>query len=182
MLSSSTSFQGQEIGLFKVEDQDLKTSLFKVADCLFCFVFFSSLSTTFVPFHLQWSTRLVTQRAHPCVTCEKDGYEGFIFLNINYYNIFILIYHLTSFLCFSQHIDRFPIVKYAEISRTRQRLLREYSFVSRKTDTSKLIWVNVIILRNDRYFTKLRSIKNEDYRVLHPILYIFRASSGNRLV
>ena len=112
------------MGLFRVDDQDLKISLFKVAEskpltnflliptvCFVLFCFFLKSLTNFVPFPLQWSTRLVTQRAHPCVTCEKDGYDGFIFLNINYYNIVILIYHLTSFLCFSQHIDRFPIVK-----------------------------------------------------------------------
>lgn len=42
--------------------------------------------------------------------------------------------------------------------------------------------MNVIILRKDLHFTKFRSIKNEDYRVLHHILYMFRASSSNRLV
>ena len=33
-----------------------------------------------------------------------------------------------------------------------------------------------------RYFTKSRRIKYEAYRVLHPVLYICRASSRNRLV
>ena len=72
-----------------IEAQDLEISLFTIAEskpptnffviptvCLFFFsVFLSSLSTNFVPFPLQWSTRLVTQRAHRCVTSEKDGYK-----------------------------------------------------------------------------------------------------------
>ena len=42
---------------------------------------------------------------------NSNGAPKFIFLNINYHNIVTLIYHLTSLLLFSWHMDRFPIVK-----------------------------------------------------------------------
>ena len=106
-----------------IEAQDLKISLFTVAEskpptnffvistvCLFFFflVFFSSLSTNFVPFPFQWSTSHATsssmrdkrKRRLRKKLANQNRTPEFIFLNINYHNIVILIHHLTSFYAF----------------------------------------------------------------------------------
>ena len=75
-------------------------------------------------------------------------------LNINYHNIVTLIYHLTSFLRFSRHMDRFPIIKYAELSRTRRRVLCWYSFVSRKSDTADYVETDI----GECHYFKKRSL------------------------
>ena len=155
--------QGSRDNVNKREIKQVDVEKSTLVEFFFFFFFFFALSGlwgkgcsfSFAVVHL---ASHVTSSSKKTATKEinKSRESSWVYiLNITYHNIVTLIYRLTSFLRFSRHMDRLPIVKYAEISRTRRHVLCWYSFVSRKTDTADYVETDI---GECHYFKKRSSL------------------------